>query len=83
MQDKDIYENLLTLTKNLTTLLLHASTEASNDEVFTSFRNALDDTVQLQHAVYKCMENHGFYQIEQVKQTQITQLQEKFDECYC
>lgn len=81
MQDKEIYENLLNLTKNFTTLLLHASTEASSDEVFDVFCSALESSVEMQHQVYKCMEDCGFYQIKQVPQTEIKTVQNKFEEC--
>ena len=37
MSDKEILTNVLTLAKNLNTLLLHASLEASNNEVFDVF----------------------------------------------
>ncbi len=83
MKDKDIYTNLLTLTKNLSTLLLHASMEASNEEVFDSFNDALNETVQLQHSVYKCMEESGFYQMQNVDEKLINQTQDKFSECEC
>lgn len=83
MTDKDIYENLLNLTKNLTTLLLHASTEASSDEVFDVFSESLQSTVEMQHQIYKCMEDLGFYQIQQVNQSEITTVSNKFEECTC
>ncbi|MBQ2891392.1 MAG: spore coat protein [Bacilli bacterium] len=83
MQDKEVYENLLNLSKNLTTLLLHASTEASTDEVFDAFSDALESAVEMQHQIYKCMEDCGFYQVTQVNQTEITNVQNKFEECYC
>ena len=81
MQDKEVYENLLNLSKNLTTLLLHASTEASTDEVFDVFSDALESAVEMQHQIYKCMEDCGFYQIKQVNQTEITTVKNKFEEC--
>ena len=60
---------------------IHASTEASSDEVFDVFCSALESSVEMQHQVYKCMEDCGFYQIKQVPQTEIKTVQNKFEEC--
>lgn len=81
MSDKEILTNVLTLAKNLNTLLLHASLEASNSEVFDVFSNALEESTQLQHAIYKCMEKAGFYQMENVDVSQVNEIQNKFTEC--
>lgn len=81
MSDKEILTNVLTLTKNLNTLLLHATLESSTEDVFEVFSDALNEAKELQHAIYKCMENVGFYQVDAVNSTQLSEVQNKFTEC--
>ena len=81
MSDKEILTNVLTLTKNLSTLLLHATLESSTENVFDTFSDALKEVTELQHSIYNCMENAGFYQMENVDVQQLTQVQNKFTEC--
>lgn len=78
MKDRDIYENLLTLLKSLCNIYETAALEASTTEVSETFREVLDETLAVQHDVYKAMESAGFYEVQQVPVEQINQLQEKF-----
>lgn len=79
--DKELFENLLTLDKSLCTLLLHGAIESSNDEVFNAFKQALNESLDAQHNIYKSMENHNFYQVENVPTATIESLQDKFQNC--
>lgn len=81
MSDKEILTNVLTLAKNLSTLLLHATLESSTENVYDTFSDALKEITDLQHTIYKCMESAGFYQLENVNVQQLTQVQNKFTEC--
>lgn len=81
MKDKDIYENLLTLTKSLCTILQNGALEASTTEVAETFREALDEALAVQHDMYKAMESAGFYQVTPVDVQQINQVQDKFVNC--
>lgn len=79
--DKDLFENLLTLDKNLCTLLLHGTLEAANDEVYNAFKDSLFEALDVQHAIYKAMEQQSFYQVENVQQHEVEVLQDKFQNC--
>lgn len=78
MKDRDICENLLTLIKSICNILSSGAQEASTTEIAEVFRECLDETLAVQHDVYKAMEESGFYQTTNVPVDQINQLQNKF-----
>lgn len=79
MDDKMLLEELLCYEKNLCDIYLHATIESSNEEMFDSFKKALNDTLKIQHDVYKMMENAGFYKVEQAEEKNILKAQKKFN----
>ena len=78
MKDRDICENLLTLIKSICNILASGAQEASTTEIAEVFRESLDESLAVQHDVYKVMEESGFYQNTNVPVEQINQLQNKY-----
>ncbi|MFU7516268.1 spore coat protein [Clostridium sp. HCS.1] len=78
MDDKCLYENILQLTKGATDMYLHATTEASTENIHQVFHDLLHETLKIQHEVYKKMEAKGWYPSEQVEQQKIQQTKQKF-----
>lgn len=78
MDDKNLFENILQLTKGATDLYLHGTTEASTENIHQVFHDLLCETLKIQHEVYKKMEAKGWYPAEQVEQQKIDQAKQKF-----
>ena len=59
MDDKNLMENILLLTKGAADLYLHGTIEASTENIHQSFHDLLCETLKIQHEVYKKMEAKG------------------------
>lgn len=76
MESKLIMSNVLTLTKNLCDILMHATIEAQeNSKVF---KNSLNSFLELQEDIYEVMLEHGWYQVEQVTEDKLSQARNKY-----
>ena len=53
--EKCLYENILTLTKSLTTLYLNGTIESSNEDVRKVFDNGLAENLKLHDELYQAM----------------------------
>ena len=80
MQDKDLYENVLNGTKLLSGILMHGSLESSDDEINKTFIKASQNILEIQHKVYKKMEEENWYKMEYVKETAITKVLNKHNQ---
>lgn len=78
MESKLIMNTLLTVTKEVSDILYHGSIESSTPNIHTSFRNILNETLDIQNEIFKFMEQKGWYTLEQVEQTKIDQAKNKF-----
>ncbi len=78
MEEKLIMGNVLTLTKNICELLNHATIESPNHH--DAFNKALDEYLELQHKIYKHMEEKGWYQTQNVTADKIEKAKEKYCE---
>lgn len=77
MNNKVILENILTLTKSLNTLYLNGTIEASNKEVRKMMEKGLQDSLSMQEEIYQMMVDDGYYQVCNVKSTEIEKLYNK------
>lgn len=77
MNNKVILENILTLTKSLNTLYLNGTIEASNKEVRKMMEKGLQDSLNMQEEIYQMMVDDGYYQVCNVKSTEIEKLYNK------
>lgn len=75
MEDKFYLESLLTECKSLCNLLFAATTEASNEEVHQKFQTGLNVCLEWQYAIYKHMEQMGYYKQENVERQAINKEQ--------
>lgn len=78
MEAKLIMSTILTATKNMSDILYHGSIEASTPEIHTTFRNNLNECLDLQNEIFKFMEQKGWYKQEQVEQQKIDQAKNKY-----
>ena len=78
MDDKCTMEKLLLTTKGVCDLYLHGTIESSTANVHQTFSGALNDTLCLQDAIYKQMEQRGWYTTDQAQQQKIDQVKQKF-----
>lgn len=75
MNDKFYLESLLTESKALANLLFAATTESSNEEIHQKFQTGLNVCLEWQFAIYKHMEQMGYYKQEQVQKQDISKEQ--------
>lgn len=77
MSNKVILENILTLTKSLGTLYLNGTIEASNKDTRKLMEKGLQETLCMQEEIYQMMVDDGYYQVCNVKPTEIEKLYSK------
>ncbi len=78
MNDKQLMENLLLLTKGACDLYMHATIEASTPVIHNVFKNMLSDTLDMQNETYATMEAAGWYPKEYAPQHKIQEVEQKF-----
>ena len=78
MNDRSVMENLLLLEKGACDLYMHGAIEASDQNVFSSFSSALQQSLQLQNQIYSKMKEKGWYAPEVAQQDKVNQLKQKF-----
>ena len=75
MEDKFYLESVLTECKALCNLLFAATTESSNVEVHQKFQTGLNVCLEWQNAIFKHMEQMGYYKQENVERQAINKEQ--------
>lgn len=61
MEERFYFENLLNMSKSLTSVLYNATVEASTPDVRNTYNTLLFNALEVQNAVYKKMEEKGWY----------------------
>ncbi len=79
MKDKFVMENILLLLKGTCEVFVHGTQEASNKKIHEALYNGLDEILKMQFDVYNEMTNLGWYQIENVKASDITKTIKKLE----
>lgn len=79
--DKYVLEDILILTKSLATLYMNGTIESSNKDVRKFMENGLDKTLELQEKIYNTLVEDGFYQVSNVKKSEVDKLYTKLSEC--
>lgn len=77
MNNKVILENALTLTKSLCMLYINAMVESSNESVRSFFDNGLNETLEMQDEIYQNMKDDGYYQVGNVKSSEVKKIYDK------
>ncbi len=78
MEDKDIMEKELLIIKGVCDLYLHGSIESTTAEVHCAFKEALNESLNIQNKIYNLMSEKGWYKTENAEQAKIDKLKQKF-----
>lgn len=77
MNDQLIMENYLLILKSTTEVYVHGTLESSNEDVRELLKAGLDNTMTFQADTYDEMTTFGWYEINNVKESQIKQTYNK------
>lgn len=78
MEDKDLMENELLVIKGVCDLYLHGTIESSTAEVHMAFKDALNESLDIQNKIYNLMKEKGWYTTDTAEQTKIDAAKQKF-----
>ena len=78
MSDRDIMEKELLVIKGVCDLYLHGSIESTTAEVHCAFKDALNETLNIQNKIYNLMAEKGWYKAESAEQQKINQAKQNF-----
>jgi spore coat protein CotF len=78
MDDKMIMSTILSNVKSECDLMLHGSIESSTPNIHTTFKNALNETLDIQNKIYAEMNAKGWYPSQQAEQQKIDQAKQKY-----
>lgn len=78
MEDREIVEEQLLVIKGVSDLYMHGVTEASTAEVHSAFKDALNETINIQNKIYNLMSEKGWYKAEIADQNKINTTKQKF-----
>ncbi len=78
MEDRDLMQKELLVIKGVCDLYLHATLEATTAEVHCAFKNALNESLNIQNKIYNLMAEKGWYNMQQVEQTKIDTVKQQF-----
>lgn len=70
--DKDYINSLLSSLKEMIKNYATALTEASNENLYNSYKNIFDSYVSLQREVYELMFRNGWYSLEKAETQKIS-----------
>lgn len=78
MEDKDLMEKELLIIKGVSDLYLHGTIESTTAEVHTAFKEALNESLDIQNKIYNLMAEKGWYKTNTVEQTKIDTVKQKY-----
>ena len=78
MQDKELMEQELLTIKGVCDLYLHGALEATTAEVHMAFKDALNESLDIQNKLYNLMKERNWYQTDTAEQTKINSAKQKF-----
>lgn len=78
MEDKDLMENELLVIKGVCDLYLHGTIESTTAEVHMAFKDALNESLDIQNKIYNLMKEKGWYQTDTAEQAKIDAAKQKF-----
>jgi spore coat protein CotF len=79
MEDKLIMSNVLSFSKGLIEVLIHAVIESSTDNVHQVLKKQLVDNLALQNEIFKFMEQEGWYTLKNAPKQKIEISRDKFN----
>ena len=78
MDDKQLMENELLVIKGVCDLYMHGTIEATTAEVHCAFKEALNETLNIQNKIYNLMAEKGWYKTEIADQTKLGTAKQKY-----
>ena len=78
MEDKDLMEKELLIIKGVCDLYLHGTIESTTAEVHMAFKDALNESLDIQNKIYNLMAEKGWYKTETAEQNKIDTVKQKF-----
>ena len=78
MEDKDLMEKELLIIKGVCDLYLHGTIESTTADVHSTFKEALNETLDIQNKLYNLMAEKGWYKTENVEQAKIESTKQKY-----
>lgn len=78
MEDRDLMENELLVIKGVCDLYLHGAIESTTAEVHCAFKEALNESLNIQNKLYNLMAEKGWYKTETAEQTKIDEAKNKY-----
>ena len=78
MEDKDLMEKELLIIKGVCDLYLHGTIESTTAEVHSAFKDALNESLDIQNKLYNLMAEKGWYKTETAEQQKIDTLKQKY-----
>ena len=78
MEDKDLMEQELLIIKGVCDLYLHGTIESTTAEVHMAFKDALNESLNIQNKIYNLMKERNWYQTDTAEQTKIDTVKQKF-----
>ena len=78
MEDKDLMEKGLLIIKGVCDLYLHGTIESTTAEVHSAFKDALNESLNIQNKIYNLMAEKGWYKTDIAEQTKIDTVKQKF-----
>ena len=71
MNDKLLMDNYLLILKSTVEVYVHGTLESSNEDIRKLLKEGLDETIKHQARTYDEMTKYGWYQINNIKNTEI------------
>lgn len=78
MEDRNIMQKDLLVIKAVCDLYLHGTLEATTAEVHNAFKNALNESLNIQNKIYTLMAEKGWYNMQNVEQQKIDTLKQQY-----
>lgn len=78
MEDRDLMENELLVIKGVCDLYLHGAIESSTADVHCAFKEALNESLDIQNKIYNLMAEKGWYKAENAEQQKVDAAKQKF-----
>ena len=77
MTDQELMENELLVIKGVCDLYMHGAIESTTTEVHTAFKEALQESLNIQNKLYNLMSERGWYKTETADQNKINQTKQE------
>lgn len=78
MEDRDLMEKELLIIKGVCDLYLHGAIESTTSEVHSAFKEALNESLNVQNKLYNLMAEKGWYKTELADQAKIDCAKQKY-----